>query len=46
MSYKDFLYLKETLEKGAYGDISFSENEKRNVLMNFPERKKQLKGSL
>jgi hypothetical protein len=43
MSDKDFLHLKETLEKETYGDISFSEKEKRNVLMNISRTKKKAK---
>jgi hypothetical protein len=41
MSEKDFPYLKERLDKETYGDISFSENEKKNVLMNISRTKKK-----
>jgi hypothetical protein len=43
MSEKDFPHLKERLDKETYGEISFSENEKRNVLMNISRTKKKVK---
>ncbi|MCA1042478.1 hypothetical protein LCM00_23600 [Bacillus infantis] len=43
MSEKDFPYLKEMLDKETYGDISYSENEKRNVLMSISPAKKKAK---